>query len=197
MSRLLFISSNLTGPGLKTRRFALRLIDSLRRADPGIQVIERNLYAEPIPTLSPYAFAGAVRPTENELRARARSDALIAEVEASDTIVIAAPMQNFSIPATLKSWIDNIARAGRTFHVTPDGPVGLLKGKTVFVVTARSPYFADGLMSAHDFHEPYLRAVLRALGMDDVSFLYVEDEQANAAHTASMFREPRGQALAA
>ena len=199
MSRLLLISSNLTGSGLKTRRSALRLIDSLRRANPGLQVIERNLYAEPIPARSPYAFAGTAqeRLSESQRRAQTRSDALIAEVEASDTIVIAAPMQNLSIPATLKSWIDHIARAGRTFRFTPDGPVGLLKGKTVFVVSARSSYFADGLMSAHDFHEPYLRAVLRALGMEDVSFLYVEDEQVNAAKTASIFREPRRQALAA
>jgi FMN-dependent NADH-azoreductase len=180
MSRLLLVSSNLNGTGLKTRRLALRLIESLRRADPAIRVAERNLYADPIPSLPHGTFAASLselRPNESQLRARSRSDLLIAEVEAADIVVIAAPMQNFSVPSTLKAWIDHVARAGRTFRFTPDGRAGLLTGKRVFVVTARSAYFADGLMSAHDHHEPYLRAVLRALGMEDVSFLYVEDQE--------------------
>jgi FMN-dependent NADH-azoreductase len=178
MSRLLFVSSNLTGSGLKTRRLALELIDSLRKANPALLVAERNLYAQPIPHLSPQSFEGVpeTRLSAGQRRSRVLSDALIGEVEAAEIIVIAAPMQNFSVPSTLKAWIDHIARAGRTFRFTPDGPVGLLQRKTVFVVTARSAYAADGLMSAHDFHEPYLRAVLRALGMEDVAFLYADDE---------------------
>jgi FMN-dependent NADH-azoreductase len=202
MSRLLLISTNLTGAGLKTRALAVRFIESLRKANPGIEVTERNLYAQPVPQLSPYLLSErGCRGSAEEERARLRSEALIAEVEAADTIVIAAPMQNFSVPSTLKAWIDHIARAGRTVRFTPDGPEGLLKNKTVFVATARSAYHADGAMSAHDFHEPYLRAVLRALGMEDVSFIYVEDQPSDT-ETAGVIaprpmRRPQTEALAA
>ena len=66
---------------------------------------------------------------------------------------------------------------------------GLLKPKQVFVVTARSPYVADGLMSAHDFHEPYLRAVLRALGLEEVSFLYTDDQTPQPEKADAVARE--------
>jgi FMN-dependent NADH-azoreductase len=191
MSRLLFVSSNLTGPGLRTRRLALRLIESLRRTNPGMEVTERNLYAQPIPRLAGNSLSGVPQSRLNEAqrKSRALSDALVAEVEDADMIVIAAPMQNFSVPSTLKTWIDHIARAGRTFRFTPEGPVGLLRRKQMFVVTARSSYFADGLMSAHDCHEPYLRAVLRALGLDDVSFLYADEDSTQPEQAAFIARD--------
>ena len=70
------------------------------------------------------------------------ADRLIEELEAADTIVLAVPMYNFSIPSTLKAWIDHVARAGRTFRYTAAGPEGLLKGKKVFVITGRGGFTA-------------------------------------------------------
>ncbi len=103
------------------------------------------------------------------------SDTLIAELEAADTIVLAVPMYNFSIPSTLKAWIDHIARAGRTFRYSASGPEGLLKGKKLFVVTARGGlYSGESPARAYDFQEPYLRAVLGFVGLDDVTFLHLE-----------------------
>ncbi|HYM04716.1 MAG TPA: NAD(P)H-dependent oxidoreductase, partial [Stellaceae bacterium] len=100
---------------------------------------------------------------------------LIAEVEVADTIVLAVPMYNFAIPSTLKAWIDHVARAGRTFRYTAAGPEGLLKGKKVFVVTGRGGiYSGDVPAKIMDFQEPYLRAVLGFLGLDDVTFIHVE-----------------------
>jgi FMN-dependent NADH-azoreductase len=84
-------------------------------------------------------------------------------------------MYNFSIPSTLKAWIDHVARAGRTFRYTEGGPEGLLKGKKVFVVTARGGHYSgESPNRAYDFQEPYLRAVLGFVGLDDVTFLHLE-----------------------
>jgi FMN-dependent NADH-azoreductase len=84
------------------------------------------------------------------------SDDLIAELEAADTVVFAVPMYNFSIPSTLKSWIDHVARAGRTFRYTPQGPQGLLTGKSVFVVASRGGVYRAGSPAApFDYQEPY------------------------------------------
>jgi FMN-dependent NADH-azoreductase len=93
----------------------------------------------------------------------ALDDALIAEAQAADVIVIGAPMYNFGIPVQLKSWFDAIARAGVTFRYTENGPEGLLKGKKVYVATARGGiYPADA-----DPQVPHLRMLLNFLGMTD------------------------------
>jgi FMN-dependent NADH-azoreductase len=108
-------------------------------------------------------------------QAAALADTLIEEVEAADVIVIAAPMYNFSIPSTLKAWLDHIARAGRTFGYGANGPEGLLKGKRVFVFTARGGvYSGESPAKGMDFQEPYLRAMLGFLGLDDVTFVHAE-----------------------
>ncbi len=111
-----------------------------------------------------------------EQASRAQSaDQLIEELEAADTIVLAAPMYNFTISSTLKAWIDHVARAGRTFRYTANGPEGLLKGKQVFVVTGRGGiYTGDAPARVLDFQEPYLRGILGFLGLTDVTFIHVE-----------------------
>jgi FMN-dependent NADH-azoreductase len=81
-----------------------------------------------------------------------RLSRLIEELEAADVIVLAVPMYNFSIPSTLKAWIDHVARAGRTFRYTAAGPEGLLKGKKVFVITGRGGiYSGDSPAKVLDF----------------------------------------------
>jgi FMN-dependent NADH-azoreductase len=84
-------------------------------------------------------------------------------------------MYNFSIPSTLKAWIDHVARRGRTFRYTEKGPEGLLKNKKVFVLGARGGVYSKGSpYSAFDFQEPYLRAVFAFLGLTDVTFVHFE-----------------------
>jgi FMN-dependent NADH-azoreductase len=101
-------------------------------------------------------------------------------------------MYNFSIPSTLKAWIDHVARRGRTFRYTEKGPEGLLKGKKVFVLTARGGVYSNGApAAAFDFQEPYLRAVLAFVGLTDVTFVHFEGlamgpEAANANRTKAL-----------
>lgn len=176
MSSLLFVSSSLFGQGSKSRQVAQELVESLRRSDPVLAVSERVLDARTMPHLNPDTLAAWQAPGAKAAQGSAAlSDELTGEVERADTIVIAAPMYNFSIPSTLKAWIDHIARAGRTFRYTASGPEGLLKGKKVYIVTGRGGvYSGESPVKALDFQEPYLRAVLGFLGLTDVTFIHVE-----------------------
>jgi len=128
------------------------------------------------------------------------SETLIAEVNAADTIVIGAPMYNFSITSTLKAWIDHVARAGVTFKYTETGPVGLIQGKKVYVFTSRGGVYSEGPAKAMDFHETYLRAVLGFIGMSDVTFIHSEGlgmGEAAVAKAIAQTRESIGNLLSA
>ncbi len=172
MSRLLFVSSSLFGEGSKSRQVARDLVESLRRGTPGATVVERVLD----PRTMPHLDIETISAWQAQSGAAAElSEALTREVEEADAIVITAPMYNFSIPSTLKAWIDHIARAGRTFRYTAAGPEGLLKGKKVYIVTGRGGVYSGASPSkAMDFQEPYLRSVLGFLGLADISFIHVE-----------------------
>lgn len=181
MKNILFVSSSLFGEKSQSGLIARELIDNLRAAQPGAVLVERELRADTIPHLGLEIVAAATQPPEARSSAAqtaaALADRLIEEVEAADILVIAAPMYNFSIPSTLKAWIDHIARAGRTFRYGAGGPEGLLKGKKVFIVTARGGVYTEGPAKAMDFQEPYLRFMLGFLGLDDIRFIHVEGLQ--------------------
>lgn len=174
MRNILLIHSSIFGAQSQSlalaREFLMRF--------PAASMVERTLSPESIPHLTAETMAAMATPeaqrTERQNEVVALSDTLIAEVEAADTIVLAVPMYNFSIPSTLKAWIDHVARGGRTFRYTAAGPEGLLKGKKVFVVTARRGVYSEGPAAAFDFQEPYLRTVLGFLGLDDVTFVHLE-----------------------
>jgi FMN-dependent NADH-azoreductase len=185
MSQLLYVSSSLSGAGSKSGQIAREFIDAWRVRHPGTKLVARDLGASPVPHLTGERLGAVSTPHEkrsaHQQATVAEIDALIEEVEAADTIVIAAPMYNFTISSTLKAWIDHITRAGRTFRYTADGPEGLLKDKRVFVVTGRGGvYTGDSPMKSYDFQEPYLRTMLGFLGLDDVTFIHVEGQQVSA-----------------
>jgi FMN-dependent NADH-azoreductase len=101
-------------------------------------------------------------------------------------------MYNFSIPSTLKAWIDHITRAGRTFRYGAAGAEGLLKGKKVFIVTGRGGvYSGDSPARGMDFQEPYLRAMLGFLGLDDITFIHVEGLKVSPEAAASGLERAR------
>jgi FMN-dependent NADH-azoreductase len=177
MTSLLFVTSSVFGANSKSRQIAGEFIETWRSAHADTRVTERDLTG--MPHLSGETLGAIMPPAEQrtaEQQAAAwLADQLIEEVEAADTIVIAAPMYNLSIPSTLKAWFDHVARAGRTFRYTAAGPEGLVKGKKVFVVTGRGGiYSGNSPARSLDFHEPYLRAMLGFIGIDDVTFIHVE-----------------------
>ena len=183
MSNILLVTSSLFGQNSKSRAVAHDILERLQAADPGARITIRETNA--IPHFSG-ELLGALT-TQAEKRNAAQqgmvtlADTMIAELEAADTIVIAAPMYNFTIPSTLKAWLDHIARAGRTFRYTENGPQGLLRGKKVYVAASRGGLYANGgPAAAMDFQEPYLRSMLAFLGLEDVTFVYAEGQSISA-----------------
>ena len=176
---ILLVTSSLFGAESKSRQIAVEFVDALRDSNRDAHVVERDLNADQIPHLNLDHLGAlgtpAAQRSPGQQQSVAFGDALIEEVEDADTIVIAAPMYNFTIASTLKAWIDHIVRAGRTFRYTDKGPEGLLKHKQVFVVTGRGGvYSGDSPIKGYDFQEPYLKAVLGFLGLDTVNFIHVE-----------------------
>lgn len=176
---LLLVTSSLFGAASQSRQIAAEFVTAWQGSHPGTTVVERDLNAASIPHLSQDTLAALGTPagkrTAAQQVAASLADTLIEEVEAADTIVLAVPMYNFTIPSTLKAWIDHVARAGRTFRYGAAGPEGLLKGKKVFIVTGRGgAYSGESPARAMDFQEPYLRAMLGFLGLMDVTFIHIE-----------------------
>ena len=177
MSRILYVSSSPRGSASYSNRVAARVIRELRQADPQTTVTVRDLAQDPLPHLD-VDFVAATRSadgprTERQRAILAQSDALVAELLAADIIVIAAPMINFSVTTTLKSWFDYIARAGRTFSYSEAGPKGLVTGKRVIIVSASGGIYS-GENAAFDLQVPWLRNILGFLGMTDVEVIRIE-----------------------
>ena len=176
MSKILHINSSVRANGSISRQLTGEFVSGLTKV--GDTVVERDLAAQPVPHLTEQMMGSFFTPAEarnaDQAHAIKVSDALVAEVQAADVIVIGAPMYNFSVASTLKAWIDHIARAGVTFKYTDTGPVGLLTGKKVYVFTSRGGVYSTGPGAAMDFHETYLRGVLGFLGLTDVTFIHSE-----------------------
>ena len=195
MSTILVIDSAVSGEASVSKALVQEAVAALTAGTPS-RVVHRDLGRDPIPHLSEATLAG-VRgqpATDTELATRVLSDQLIAELRAADTIVIGAPMYNFSIATTLRSWFDHVLRAGETFRYTEAGPEGLLAGKRVIVVESRGGLYSEGPAQAIDFQEPYLRHLLGFIGLTDVTFVHAEKigygpdarEQAITAATAAL-----------
>jgi FMN-dependent NADH-azoreductase len=113
-------------------------------------------------------FTAADERTPSQREALAESDALVAELQAADVIVIGMPVYNFGIPAALKAWVDMITRARLTFRYTGNGPEGLVKGKKAYIVLASGGVPVD---SPVDFATPYMRQALSFIGIDDIEVI--------------------------
>ena len=177
MSNILVLNSSVSGEASVSLLLLADAVTELTQRDPSAKLVFRDLAANPLPHLTPETVAGvrSQATTPAEQLARALSDELIAELRAADTIVIGAPMYNFSIPTTLRSWFDHVLRAGETFSYSEAGPKGLLSGKKVIVVEARGGLYSEGPAQATDFQEPYLRQLLGFIGLaDDLTFIRAE-----------------------
>ena len=172
---ILQINASARSNGANSTRLADAIAQRLLARDPQAVLTVRDLAAQPHPVLDEPALGALFTPADQrtpEQAARvALDDALIAQVQGADVIVLGVPMYNFGVPVQLKTWIDAIARAGVTFRYTAEGPEGLLKGKTVYVALARGGLYRD---TPADSQVPYLKNVLAFLGMTDVRFVYAE-----------------------
>jgi FMN-dependent NADH-azoreductase len=177
MSTALVVTSSVLGEASVSNQLVQDAVAGLRSVDPGLQVVTRDLGGSPIPHLTLDA-ATALRAAEPanaaQAAAQALSDELIGELKAADVVVIGAPMYNFGISSTLKTWFDHVLRAGVTFRYGESGPQGLLEGKRAIVIESRGGLYSEGPAQAMDAQEPHLRTLLGFIGITDVTFVRAE-----------------------
>jgi FMN-dependent NADH-azoreductase len=160
-------------PGSYSRQLSAEIVAKLIERAPGATITRRDLAAAPLPHATPdYATTLSspvtlAAPLEGSLDL---SEAVIQEVEAADAIVIGTPMYNLTIPSTLKAWIDNVLRAGRTFTSTRTGKMGMLADRPVYIGIASGGTFTGERAGQPDFLIPYLSAVLGSIGLKNLQF---------------------------
>ena len=157
---LLHIDASALGDNSVSRTLTAAIVQRFRSAEPDLSLRHYDLDAEPLAHLTGASLAGA-DPAE-----AARGERVLADFLTADVVVIGVPMYNFSIPSTLKAWIDRIAVAGKTFRYTAEGPEGLAGDKRVIMAIAQGGVHTAGGPS--DFQESYLRFLFGFLGIKDI-----------------------------
>ena len=176
MPTLLHIDSSPLGERSISRRLSNEFVEQWKQLHPQGQVITRDLTATDLRPVGAEWIAAAYTPenarTPRQNEVLSLSDELIAELEAADEYVLGVPMHNFSIPSTLKLWIDQVARSGKIFSYSAAGPAGLLKNKkATFLVASGGVYSAETQMASFNFVEPYLRSGFGFIGVSDTVFI--------------------------
>ena len=164
--KLLHLDSSILGQHSASRELGASIVAHWQRDVHGLDLVYRDLAANPLPHLSGASLAQA---DADEVASAA---AVMDEFLSADVIVVGAPMYNFGIPSQLKAWIDRIAVAGKTFRYTANGPQGLAGGKQVIVAATYGGLHP--IASGRNFVEPYLRQVFAFLGITDVEFVSAE-----------------------
>ena len=176
MPTLLKIDSSPLGDASISRHLTNEFVQNWKLANPNGKIITRDLTTTSISPVTAAWVGAAYTPedsrTPEQRELLALSDTLIAELQSADEYVFGVPMHNFSIPSTLKLWIDQIARAGKTFSYVDGTPTGLLKKKKATILIASGgAYDAGTAMASLNFVEPYLRTIFGFLGVTETSFL--------------------------
>ncbi|MET0549508.1 MAG: NAD(P)H-dependent oxidoreductase [Xanthomonas sp.] len=201
MTQLLVLHNSLNPAASASRAMTEAYLARFLQAHPDARVIQRDLAADPLPHLPPEILPSLFgRPAQPgpEADVAALSDALITELEQSDVIVLGAPLYNFTIPSTLKSWLDYVIRGGRTFRYTEAGPQGLLPpGKRVLVFTASGGVYSQGPAAGLDHLVPYLKVVLGLIGLTDIEVVRAEGMKLPDAPASRAAAIARAAALAA
>ena len=175
MNRILYLRSSLFGHDSVSNQLADEFLEGLKARKPGARVTTLDLAKDSLPHLGSEEFAAWTVPDEQRSDAQrelaALSDQLIDALFAHDTLVLAVPMYNLGIPSTLKAWIDRVARAGKTFRYTAEGPIGMVNDVRAYVFFARGGVYRETSLDTQTGH---LRAVLSLMGITDVETVYAE-----------------------
>lgn len=175
---ILLVTSSPRGSASHSTQIATELARKLQAADPTAGLTVRDLAATPLPHIDSDYSAGIYTPPEKRSGRQAEvvgvSDAAVDELFAADTVILATGLINFGISSTLKSWVDHVARAGRTFSYGKDGPKGLVTGKKVYIVLASGGVYSEGPAIQLDHAIPYLRTALGFIGLTDIEVIRIE-----------------------
>jgi len=186
MKKLLHIDSSVLGPHSVSRQVSAAIVDRLRQTAPNLDITYRDLSATPLSHLSGAHLAaaqGAANPDAGLAADITASQAVLEEFLAADTVVLGAPMYNFTIPSQLKAWIDRIVVAGKTFKYDAQGPQGLAGDKRVIVAISRGGFYGPGTPTAALEHlESYLHGIFGFIGVTKLEFILAEGIQIGPEH---------------
>ena len=187
--KILRIDSSASTETGKSRLLTTRIIDELKKIGKSPEVTVRDLN-EGLPQVDgSWIAANNIKVgdlADEQKKKLSLSDKLVAEIEAADTLIIGVAVYNFSIPASLKLWVDLICRAGKTFKYSDKGPEGLMTGKKAIICFASggTPFGSD-----IDFASGYIRHILGFIGIKDVTFIkadkhLMDNQSVNRANSA-------------
>jgi FMN-dependent NADH-azoreductase len=177
--KILHLDSSITGANSVSRILSAGIVAAQAALHPAAEIIYHDLAAEPLMHLSPAhlaAFQGGAVESEALGRDLALGAQYLDELFAADVLVIGVPMYNHAIPTQLKSWIDRVAVAGKTFRYTANGPEGLLPaGKIVFLATSSGGFYSgESPIKFLEHTESHMRGVLALMGLTDVTVFRAE-----------------------
>lgn len=189
MKSILHVSCSPNGPAAESYRLSSKIVNHLMQRASSADVIERDVGNGSISHIdSSYAqLQHAASPELSNFGSAARSELLIQELERADIVVIGTPVHNLGAPSALKSWIDHIVRAGRTFDISAAGKRPLLKDRPVYIAIASGGVFSGERARQPDFLTPYLRVILSQIGLLNLTFFAVQ----GTAHSAESLRQAR------
>jgi FMN-dependent NADH-azoreductase len=171
--KLLHIDSSILGDHSASRTVSREIVARWKEAVPGLEVEHLDLVAQELPHLTGHHLAQMQVPESRDAQ-------LLADFLAADVVVIGAPMYNFTISTQLKSWIDRVVVAGKTFKYGPNGPEGLAQGKRVIIAISRGGVYPENAPFEHA--ESYLKVIFGFIGVTDLTFVRAEGLQLSPEH---------------
>ncbi len=201
MAHLLHIDASPRGERSHSRLMTREFVEQWKLMHPKDTVTDRDIGRNPIPHIDEHWIAAAFTPPEQhtpELRdAICLSDRLVDEFLAADVYVIGVPMYNFSIPSGFKAYIDQIVRVGRTVSFVPNDATNvfepLVLGKKMFVIESRgdSGFQPGGRYERMNYHDPYLVTIFGFIGITDITFIHVENDEYGGQKLAESIAQAR------
>ena len=202
MPSLLHLDSSILGGNSVSRALSAAVVARLKKLDPTVDVVYRDLAVQPIPHLSGSYVAvvrgGLEANDDAALQADlAFGEAILEEFLAADTVVLGVAQYNFSVPSQLKAWIDRIAVPGKTFRYTEKGPQGLVGNKRVIIALARGGFYGPGSPAEHFEHTlSYMKSVLAFIGIANPEVIAADGVNVSSGQRKSSLQEAEAQVAA-
>ena len=173
--KILHVSCSPRGQASESYRLSQKIIGLLLKREPSATLVNRVVGGGAIPPVDEnYAISQGAAADVSQEGSAALSEELIQELESADIVVIGTPMHNFTVPSTLKVWIDHVVRVRRTFDVSPEGKIGKLRDRPIFFAVSSGGRYSGERARQPDFLTPYLKAVLAIIGLHDLTFFSVQ-----------------------
>ncbi|MCH2158439.1 MAG: NAD(P)H-dependent oxidoreductase [Oleiphilaceae bacterium] len=177
---ILSVAASVQGENSTSRMLANELLANEKVAGKIANVVERDVSKNDIAFITGEHVGAFYTPADDRSNQQksliSQSEELVKELKESDTLVIATPMYNFGIPASLKAWVDMICRVGETFRYTENGPEGLLNIDTMYLVVSTG---GAPVGSPVDFVVPYMKQVAAFIGVKNVEVIAADATNAN------------------